>query len=158
MKGRIDWSLAMAALVTVASLGAWKLAPAAKPDELPAGLAAAAADYDQAQMKGDETLLNRLLADDYHLVNGGAEVETKQQFVAESIDPQFKLEPFVVEHPLQTVWTDGAVLAGEVHLKGQDHGKGFQAHFRFADIWRKRHGQWQVVFTEVTRIPAATPK
>jgi len=31
---------------------------------LPADLASAAADYDRAQIKGDEALLNRLLADD----------------------------------------------------------------------------------------------
>jgi len=124
---------------------------------LPADLASAAADYDRAQLKGDETLLKRLLADDYHLVNGGGQVESKEQFVSESIDPAFKLEPFVVENPIETVWTDGAVLAGEVHLKGQDHGKPFTAHFRFADIWRKRNGVWQVVFTEVTRLPADKP-
>jgi len=37
---------------------------------LPADLASAAADYDRAQVNGDKTLLNRLLANDYHLVNG----------------------------------------------------------------------------------------
>ncbi len=124
---------------------------------LPADLAASAADYDRAQVKGDETLLNRLLADDYHLVNGGGQVESKKQFIAESVDPAFRLEPFVVENAIETVWTDGAVLAGEVHLKGQDHGKPFSAHFRFADVWRKRNGAWQVVFTEVTRLPADKP-
>jgi hypothetical protein len=102
-------------------------------------------------------MLERLLADDYRLVNGGAEVESKQQFVAESVDPTSRLEPFTVEHPIETVWADGAVLAGEVHLEGQDHGKPFSAHFRFADIWRKRNGVWRVVFTEVTRFPASKP-
>jgi hypothetical protein len=124
---------------------------------LPADLASAAADYDRAQIKGDKALLNRLLADDYHLVNGGGQVESKEQFVSESVDPAFKLEPFVVENPIETVWSDGAVLAGEVHLEGEDHGKRFSAHLRFADIWRKRNGVWQVVFTEVTRLPADKP-
>lgn len=144
------------ALVAVCALCGWKLSLGATAG-LPADLAAAAADYDRAQVKGDKALLNRLLADDYHLVNGGGQVESKEQFVAESIDPAFKLAPFTVENPIETVWTDGAVLAGEVHLQGQDHGKPFTAHFRFADIWRKRDGAWQVVFTEVTRLPADQP-
>ena len=144
------------ALVTAVSLCAWKLAPAAKGG-LPPDLAAAAADYDRAQVKGDTALLNRMLADDYHLVNGAGEVETKEQFVAESAAPAFTLEPYTVENPIETVWSDGAVLAGEVHLKGQDHGKPFHAHIRFADIWRKRNGVWQVVFTEVTRLPPEKP-
>lgn len=143
-------------LIAVTTLCAWKPSFATK-ERLPADLASAAADYDRAQVKGDRALLNRLLADDYHLVNGGGQVESKEQFVAESVDPAFKLKPFVVENPIETVWTDGAVLAGEVHLEGQDHGKPFSAHFRFADIWRKRNGAWQVVFTEVTRIPADEP-
>jgi hypothetical protein len=140
-------------LIGVVLLSSWQWSPAAKAT-LPADLATAAADYDRAQIQGDKALLNRLLADDYHLVNGGGRIESKEQFVAESVDPAFKLDPFVVENPIETVWTDGAVLAGEVHLKGRDHGKPFTAHFRFADIWRKQNGVWQVVFTEVTRFPA----
>jgi hypothetical protein len=143
-------------LFALAALCVWQLSSGEKAT-LPADLARAAADYDRAQIQGDKMLLERLLADDYHLVNGGGEVELKPQFVAESVDPAFKLKPFVVENPIETVWTDGAVLAGEVHLEGQDHGKPFKAHFRFADVWRKRAGAWQVVFTEVTRLPGEKP-
>jgi hypothetical protein len=149
MRGRVVAVVVIAAL----PLYAWELSLGAKR-ALPDDLAAAAADYDRAQMKGDKALLNRLLAEDYHLVNGGGQVESKEQFVAESVDPAFKLDPFVVRNPLETVWDDGAVLAGEVHLSGTDHGKPFRAHLRFADVWRKHEGQWQVVFTEVTRLPA----
>jgi hypothetical protein len=156
MSDRLFRPAVAAMLAATAALALWQVAPAAKTG-LPADLAAAAADYDKAQVKGDETLLRRLLADDYRLVNGGAQVETKEQFVAESIDPTFKLDPFVVENPIETVWTDGAVLAGEVRITGHDHDKPFQGHFRFADIWRKRAGVWQVVFTEVTRFPPEKP-
>jgi hypothetical protein len=149
MRGRV----VAAAVIAAVSLYAWRPSLGAKGG-LPADLAAAAADYDRAQVKGDKALLNRLLADDYRLVNGGGQVESKDQFIAESVDPAFTLDPFVVENPIETVWSDGAVLAGEVHLSGKDHGKPFRAHFRFADVWRKRDGQWQVVFTEVTRLPA----
>lgn len=149
MRGRVIATVVIAVL----PLYAWKLSLGAKAG-LPADLATAAAEYDRAQMKGDEALLNRLLADDYHLVNSSGQVESKEQFVAESIDPAFKLDPFVVRNPIETVWDDGAVLAGEVLLSGTDHGKPFRAHLRFADVWRKHEAQWQVVFTEVTRLPA----
>jgi hypothetical protein len=141
-------SIRLAAIGAIVVSG---LVMAAEP-ALPPDLAQAAAAYDRAQVKGDRAELNRLLADDYHLVNGSGHVELKEQFVAESSDPAVTLEPFVVENPIQIVWADGAVLAGEAHLKGLDHGKPYQAHFRFADIWRKRAGVWQVVFTEVTRL------
>ncbi|MDB6045945.1 MAG: hypothetical protein JWM63_4496 [Gammaproteobacteria bacterium] len=143
----------MIAKGVLASLCLFATALGATPSALPPDLAKAAAAYDKAQIEGDRAELNRLLADDYHLVNGSGEIETKLQFVAESSDPAFKLEPFTVQSPIEAVWGDGAVLAGEVRIKGTDHGKTFQAHFRFADIWRKSHGKWQVVFTEVTRLP-----
>lgn len=128
------------------------LAASAGPP-LPSDLAQAAADYDRAQVAGDRAALERLLTSDYQLVNGAGVVESRQQFIAESVD--IKLDPFKVEHPIETVWNCGAVLAGEVHISGTDHGKAFKAHFRFADIWRKDHGAWHVAFTEVTRFPAA---
>jgi hypothetical protein len=121
---------------------------------LPPDLAKAAEDYDRAQIKSDGAELNRLLADDYTLVNGGCEIYTKAQFVADSIKPGSTMEPYVVKHAINKVWADGAVLSGEVELKGVDGGKPYTAHARFADIWRKRDGKWQVVFTEVTRFPA----
>jgi hypothetical protein len=136
-----------------ALLWLWTTASAAAPPALPHDLALAAAAYDKAQMQGDRAELNRLLAADYRLVNSGGEIETKEQFVTESSDPGFKMDPFTVVSPIETVWSTGAVLAGEVHLSGTDQGKPFKAHFRFADIWRKQHGKWQVVFTEVTRLP-----
>jgi hypothetical protein len=122
---------------------------------VPRDLAQAAADYDRAQIQGDRVALNRLLAEDYRLVNSGAEVETKAQFVAESSDPTFKLAPFVVTAPTEIVWNDGAVFAGEVRLIGTSAGKPFSTRIRFADVWARRDGRWQVVFTEVTPLPAS---
>lgn len=121
---------------------------------IPSDLEAAVKAYDRAQTSGDRNALMELLAEDYLLVNGAGEVETKAEFIAESVDPTFKLDPFTVLNAVNRVWNHGAVLAGEVYLSGTSGGRLFNAHTRFADIWAKRAGRWQVVFTEVTRIPA----
>jgi hypothetical protein len=39
-------------------------------------------------------------------------------------------------------------------LKGVDSGKPFAVTLRFADIWAKRNGKWQVIYTHVSRPPA----
>ena len=49
------------------------------------------------RLSGNRAELERLLADDYTLLNSAGKTETKTQFVAESTAPGFKLEPFVVE-------------------------------------------------------------
>ena len=126
-------------------------APAALAKGLPADLAAAVKGYDEAQIHGDRAALQRWLADDYTLVNSSAERETKAQLIADDTAPGFKLDPFVVRDPVERVWGDGAVMAGIVDMHGLSGGKPFAATIHFADIWAKRNGKWQVVFTQVTR-------
>ncbi len=46
-------------------------------------------------------------------------------------------------------WQDGAALGGIVDAKGTDHGKTFTLHAQFVDVWAKRNGHWQVVFTQI---------
>jgi len=129
--------------------------PTTRATDLPADLAKAVKDYDQAQIEGNRTELVRLLADDYTLVNSAGKTETKAQFVAESSAPGFKLEPFVVKEAIEKVWSDGAVMGGVAHLKGVDGGKPFEVDLRFSDIWAKRNGKWQVIYTHASRAPAA---
>jgi len=40
-------------------------------------------------------------------------------------------------------------------LKGVDGGKSFEVDLRFSDIWAKRKGKWQVIYTHASRAPAA---
>jgi len=144
----------MRMIILAALLAGPALAAEPHSDPLPADLARAAAAYDHAQIHNDGAALERLLADDYTLVNGGAEISTKAEFIRDSTAPGFSLQPYVVRHAINRVWSDGAVLSGDVELRGTDGGKPFAGHSRFADVWVKRHGSWQVVFTEVTRFPA----
>lgn len=121
---------------------------------LPPDLARAAAAYDRAQMAGDGAALERLLADDYTLINSHAEIEDKAGLIRDYTDPAYHIDPYTVQEPIEKIWRDGAVLGGTVALSGVDHGVRFTVTVRFADIWAKRSGRWQVVFTEVTKVPA----
>ena len=128
----------------------------ALPDysDLPADLAKAATQYDEAQLQNDGAALNRLLADDYKLVSRAGMVLDKAQFVAHSTDPAFKLLPFSIDQPLHTAWADGAVLGGKVNYRFLDHGKPGAQLLLFADIWAKRGGVWRVVYTQVSAAKA----
>jgi ketosteroid isomerase-like protein len=122
--------------------------------EIPADLAQAVKDYDEAQVHGDAAGLQRLVADDYTLVNSTGTVETKAQLITDYTTPGYRIEPFVVQQPVEKVWSDGAVMGGLVDLKGTDGGKPFSVTLRFAEIWAKRNGKWQVIYTHVSRPPA----
>jgi hypothetical protein len=132
---------------------AWAAKPAQDYSHMPADLAKAAKAFDEAQVASDGKALNALVADDYVLVGGAGNVENKKQFVADNTDPDVKMQPFELQDQLVRVWADGAVLGGKVTLHLTDHGKPVATTFRFADIWAKRNGKWQVIYTGVTRTP-----
>ena len=123
--------------------------------EVPADLAKAVKDYDEAQVHGNRAELERLVADDYTLVNSSGRVQSKAELIKDYTTPGYKIEPFTILQPVEKWWSDGAVMGGVVDLKGIDGGKPFAVTLRFADIWAKRNGRWQVVYTHVSRPPPA---
>jgi hypothetical protein len=130
------------------------LARASFAADIPADLAQAVKDYDAAQIEGNEAELRRLVADDYTLVNSSGTIENKAQLIADYTTPGYKIEPFIVQEPVERVWSDGAVMGGLVELRGTEGGKTFAVTLRFADIWARRSGRWQVIYTHVSRPPA----
>lgn len=138
----------------VGVLAALLLSSAADAADLPADLAKAVKDYDEAQVHGNKAELQRLVADDYTLVNSSGRVQNKAGLIADYTTPGYKIEPFEIQQPVEKVWSDGAVMGGVVDLRGIDGGKPFAVTLRFADIWAKRNGKWQVVYTHVSKPPA----
>ena len=144
-----------AILAATAMCAAPLIAGAADPRAaMPAELRQAAADFDRAQMRSDAAELRRLLADDYVLYNSSGKVEGKEEFIRDYAG--MKLQPFTVEDETIRVFGDAAVLAGVATLQGIDiaSGEAFSVRLRFADVWRKRDGRWQVAFTQATRAGA----
>jgi ketosteroid isomerase-like protein len=119
---------------------------------LPADLAAAVHAYDAAQVNGDRAALERLVADDYVLVNGAGQVQDKARLIADYVAPGFKLDPFAIEEPVEKVFGDTALLGGRVNMTGTDGGQRFALAVRFVDTWARRDGQWRVVYSQVTRV------
>jgi ketosteroid isomerase-like protein len=119
--------------------------------DIPADLRKAVEDYDHAQVKADGAELRRLVADDYVLINSTGRVQNKAELIADYLDPSYKIEPFKILEPVEKVWNDGAVMGGLVHLKGMSGGKPFTVTLRFADIWAKRNGKWQVIYSHVSK-------
>ena len=119
---------------------------------LPADLAAAAHAYDAAQVNGDRAALERLVADDYVLVNGAGQVQDKARLIADYVAPGFKLDPFTIEEPVEKLLGDTALLGGRVNMTGVDGGQRFALVVRFVDTWALRDGQWRVVYSQVTRV------
>lgn len=120
--------------------------------KLPPDLEKAVNDYNQAQFHNDVPALARLVADDYMLVNSNASVENKQQFLADFYLPGFKIDPYVLEEPVEKVWDNAAVIGGLVHLSWTQDGKHQTRVLRVAYVWMKRDGRWQATYGQVTHV------
>jgi len=121
--------------------------------DLPPDLATAVRDYDRAQFGNDVATLDRLVADDFVLVNSNASLEDKAQFLADFNLPGFKIEPYLIEQPVHKVWRDGAVIGGLVNLRWTQDGKHQRRQLRVAYVWVKRDGRWLATYAQVTGIP-----
>jgi ketosteroid isomerase-like protein len=121
---------------------------------IPGDLARAVREYDEAQVHSDRAALNRLLADDYLLINSRGLHESKRQLIADYTAPGFTLKPFTVEDAIAKVWPSSAIMGGVATLEGTDSGQPYKVRLRFADIWAKRGGRWQVIYTQASREPA----
>jgi ketosteroid isomerase-like protein len=143
------------ALTCAAVLGIFSTLAVAKdaPSNIPAELAARVHAYDAAQIEGDKTALEDLLADDYVLVNSRGQRQRKRDLIADYTKPGFKLQPFTIEEPVELAWSDGAVMGGVATLRGVDDGQPFEVRLRFSDIWAKRQGKWRVIYTQASRDP-----
>jgi hypothetical protein len=132
-------------------LGLSAVALATGPN-VPADLAARVKAWDEAQIQGDKAALEDLLADDFVLINSREQRQTKAELVADYTKPGFKLDPFVVEQPVELWWKDGAVMGGVATLTGVDGGEKFSVTLRFSDVWAKRDGKWRVIYAQARRL------
>jgi ketosteroid isomerase-like protein len=128
-------------------------APSAFAVGLPPDLVEAAREYNQAQFDNDIPTLERLVADDYVLVNSNATVENKRQFLADFSLPGFKIDPYVLEQPVERIWGNAALIGGLVHLSWTQDGKHQTRLLRVAYVWAKRHGKWKAAYAQVTHVP-----
>lgn len=110
----------------------------------------AAHEYDQAQITGDRRALEKLVADDYILLNSRGKQEGKTELIDGFCHPGFHLNPYQVMEPFTKLLNGTAILGGLVEFTGTDAGKPFTQRLRFADVWAKRNGHWVVVFTQTT--------
>jgi hypothetical protein len=120
---------------------------------LPPDLTQAVGEYYEAQLRNDVAKLDELVADDYVLVNSDGTVEDKRQAVADHERPGFKIDSYVVEQPIEKVWSDSALTGGVVNLRWTQDGKHQTRLIRIVNVWARRDGRWQVTYTQVSRLP-----
>lgn len=116
---------------------------------------AASQAFDDAQLHHDRAALERFLAKDFKFVRGSGKITGRDEFIASFTDPKTKFEPFVIVDRIYVpLGPDAGIVGGDGAIRGSEDGKPFTERFRFADTFHRRDGRWQVVYVQVTPIPA----
>jgi hypothetical protein len=112
-------------------------------------------EWGEAGLRGDSTVLERILADDF-IGNSPAGVATKAQNIAEAKTTAANITnaTYVAdEYTVRFLDPNTAVMTHRAVEKGLNKGKEYNDQHRSIHVWVKRDGRWQVVASQATPIP-----
>ena len=106
-----------------------------------------------AELRGDTTLLESILADDYIGIGPLGFILTKQEWLTRHEAGDLKYESFSVDEIKVRVYNnDAAVLTGRQVQNGAYRGNSIQAQFRTTLVFVRQQGQWQLASLQLSTI------
>lgn len=108
-----------------------------------------------AGVRGDLDASSRLIADTAIFVSASGKTTTKADNLAFMKSADYKLESENFDDIHSKQFGDTVVLWGRATDQGTYKQKPVRDTFNFTDVWQKRNGSWQQVFTRAT--PIVTP-
>lgn len=110
--------------------------------------------YDAA-MRGDSTLMTKMLADDYVGINGSGIVADKTFALNLYSSGKVKILSEDFKDRRVRFFGDVAVVTGTWNYRSLRDGKATDGVLRFTHVWAKRSGDWQIVSWQGTPIVPA---
>lgn len=109
---------------------------------------------DVATKAKDKAALERLIANDFVFIRGSGRVGDKADVVNTFTSPALAVTELKNDERRLIDLGDTVLVAAKVQLSGLEDGKAFVENFRSVDVWAKRNGAWQVVYTQITMLKA----
>jgi ketosteroid isomerase-like protein len=111
-------------------------------------------EYQAAVARNDAVTMDRILADDFVLVNGLGKVFTKADLLDEARSGRVTYERQVDSDRTVRVYGETAVVTALLWAKGIEDGKPFEYHVWFSDTYVRLRDGWKYVFGQsATRLP-----
>ncbi len=107
-------------------------------------------DYVRAFLACDVARFRTLLADDFYGVLADGRVIDKPEFLRQAATPP-ALRAFRIRDVAVRLFGDAAIVNDLAAFRKADGSPGLT---RYVDVYARRHGQWQVVSVQITRVTA----
>lgn len=101
--------------------------------------------WNQAQLLRDSSALEELIGERFVNTEWDGEVTSRNKFLADIRDPQFKPSAMSIQDVQVNLYSDTAVVTGTYHAKGSYQGKAYDHLGRFTDTWIFENHKWQCV-------------
>jgi ketosteroid isomerase-like protein len=105
-----------------------------------------------AVIKGDASVLQQYLADDYIGVAPNGETADKSQSIQELKNGTVKYSAIDVTEQSVHMYGDTAIFRGRANVKMTVHGQPQSGDVRATIVWVKENGQWKRVAFQATRV------
>jgi ketosteroid isomerase-like protein len=121
-----------------------------------AAVAALDIQYQEAVKKNDVSTMGRILADDFVLVTGRGQTQSKSDLLKESGSGSIIYEHQEDSNRTVRVWRDTAVVTALLWAKGTENGKSFDYKLWFSDVYLRTSTGWHYTFAQASlRLPQA---
>lgn len=106
----------------------------------------------QAALKGDAAVYEKLVSDDYISIGVTGTVSTKADLIANYKSGKTKFDAIDVQDTKIRVYGDTAIVIGTANVKGNSGDTDISGQYRSTRVWIKRDGNWQSVSFQATRV------
>jgi ketosteroid isomerase-like protein len=110
-------------------------------------------EWPKAYREQDTMLLNRLLADEFQLIEASGEVSTKRAEMEYIKKHKPSYTSFVYTIQRLDVFENGtAIVSGMGTIQGRDKDGAYETTYASSNVLIKRKGQWQAVASHVSGV------
>jgi ketosteroid isomerase-like protein len=106
----------------------------------------------QAALKGDSSVAEKNLSDDYTRTAADGKELTKSDVVNALKNGEVKFESIDASDMKVRMYGNAAVATYTVQVKGTNNGQDMSGNFRLTRVFGKRNGKWQEVAFAQTRV------
>ena len=104
-------------------------------------------------MKADTAALGTIEGDDWTFVDSDGTIMTKAQDIKETGDKTFVLKSATMsDFKTKMLGENFAMATLAIKMSGSYKGKDFTSDLRAVDIFEKKGGKWQAVYSQATKV------
>jgi ketosteroid isomerase-like protein len=110
------------------------------------------AEFAEAIIKNDGGAIERLVADEWIIINADGAIIDKERFLEVIKSGTLTHEMMESDNVRVRVYGDSAVVTALTRTKGKFMGQEFSTHERATDFLVRLNGQWRCALTQLTRL------